>query len=54
MEKYYKITEAAEILSVTKTTINNWRSQGKIKVVKINGRPRIAESELKRLAEEGD
>lgn len=52
MEKYYKITEAAELLSVARFTIYRWKKEGKIKVVTINGNPRIAESELKKLVKE--
>lgn len=54
MEKYYNITEAAELLSVARFTIYRWNKKGKIKIVTINGNPRIAESELKRLIKEGE
>ena len=52
MEKLYKITEAAEILSITRQTIYQWHDEGKIQFVRVNGNPRIKESELKRLIKE--
>lgn len=51
MEQLYKITEASKILSVTRQTVTRWIKEGKIQVVRINGNPRIKESELKRLME---
>lgn len=48
MTKYYKISEAAEILSVTRGTIYNWISKGEIQSVYICGRHRISEEEIKK------
>ena len=53
MEKHYKPSEVAEMLSVTIKTISRWRKAGKINTVMVNGRPRIAESEIKRILKEG-
>ena len=49
MEKLYKYSEVAELLSVTRHTVERWAREGKLNVVRINGNPRVAESELKRL-----
>lgn len=49
MEKQYTIKESCSILGVTKKTIYNWEKQGKIRFNRVNGLPRIAESELKRI-----
>lgn len=52
MEKQYKIKEICSILGVTRQCIYNWEKQGKIKFNRVNGLPRIAESELKRIVKE--
>lgn len=49
MEKQYTIKESCLILGVTKKTIYNWEKKGKIRFNRINGLPRIAESELQRI-----
>lgn len=48
MIKYYKISEVAEILSVTRGTVYNWISKGEIQSVYICGRHRISEEEIKK------
>lgn len=53
MENFYKIQDVAKALSVTRNTIYNWIREGKIKVTRINGNPRISESEIERLKKEG-
>lgn len=54
MEKFYKPSEVAEMLSITLTTVNRWRKSGKINTVMVNGRPRISESEIKRIVKESE
>lgn len=49
MEQYYKVSEVIKLLSISKRTFYRWLEDDKIKIVKINGSTRIAESELKRL-----
>lgn len=49
MEKQYKVKEACDILGVTKDTIYRWHRNGIIKFNRVNGSPRIPESELKRM-----
>lgn len=53
MEKQYTIKEACDILGVTRNTIYKWEKDGKIKFNRINGLPRIPESELKRIVRKG-
>lgn len=53
MEKFYKTKEVAEMLSVTLRTVDRWRKSGKINTTMVNGRPRISESEIKRILKEG-
>lgn len=50
--QYYKITEVAKMFSVTRKTIYNWIESGVLKIVRINGKPRISEEECKRIIEE--
>lgn len=49
MEQLYTRKEVAKLAKVTIQAIVKWEKQGKIKVVRFNGKPRITESELKRL-----
>lgn len=49
MERFYKISDVAEVFSVTRQTIYNWIEEGKINVTRINGIPRISEKEIERL-----
>jgi len=50
MEKYYTISEAAEILNVTAKTIRLWDNSGKIQTIRTPGNQRrIPESEILRL-----
>lgn len=49
MEQLYKISEVAKKMSITTRTIYRWIDSGKINIVRINGNPRVTESELQRL-----
>jgi len=50
MEKYYTISEAAKILSVTPKTVRQWDNTGKITTIRTPGNQRrIPESEILRL-----
>lgn len=49
MEQLYTFDEVAKLLKVTRKTLERWEKKNIIKVVRINNKPRIAESELKRL-----
>lgn len=49
MEQLYTIKELVKILKVDRTTIYRWEKEGKINLIRINGRTRATESELKRL-----
>lgn len=54
MEKQYTVIETASILRVHERTIYNWLNSGKLRSSKINQKHLIAESEIKRLLEEGE
>lgn len=43
------IEEFCEIFKITRTTFNNWRNKGLVKVVKIDKAVRITEEEIERL-----
>lgn len=50
MDKLYTLKEASKLLNVTKQTIRNWDNEGKMRVVRTEGRHRrIPESEIKRI-----
>lgn len=49
MEKQYTIKEVCKILGVTRQCIYHWERLGKINFTRVNGLPRISESELKRI-----
>lgn len=49
MENQFTINQVCDILKVTRQTIYNWEKEGKIKFTRVNGLPRIAESELKKI-----
>lgn len=49
MEKLYTITAAAKELYVSRPTIYKWIKRGQLKLLRINGIPKIKESEIKRL-----
>lgn len=49
MEKQYTVKEACELLGITRAGLYKWKKQGKIRFNRVNGLPRIAESELKRI-----
>lgn len=53
MEKQHTIKEVCQLLGVTRQCIYKWEKQGKIKFSRVNGLPRISESELKRITKEG-
>jgi predicted site-specific integrase-resolvase len=48
LEKFYRISTVAEIFDVKPRTIHSWIKQGKMIGEKINGRWRVAESEIRR------
>lgn len=48
----YTINEVAELLKVTRNTINNWRKKGIIEAIKINTRVLIRKEEVERLLNE--
>lgn len=52
MEQLYTRKEVAKLAKVSVQAIVKWEKEGKIKVVRFNGQPRIAESELKRIMKE--
>ena len=52
MEKLYNISKTAEFLGVTRYTIYNWKKQGKINFVKVNGFNKVRESEIKKMIKE--
>lgn len=52
MEKQYTIKEVCKILGVTRQCIYHWERLGKINFTRVNGLPRISESELKRIVKE--
>lgn len=45
----YTLNEVAKIFHVTRQTIYNWISAGRIKVVKIGGVVRVSEEEVERV-----
>lgn len=52
MEKQYTIKEVCKILGVTRQCLYHWERSGKISFTRVNGLPRISESELKRIVKE--
>lgn len=52
MEKQYTIKETCKILGVTRQCIYHWEKLGKINFSRVNGLPRIPESELRRIVKE--
>lgn len=50
VEKHYSVHSVAGMFDVGAQTVRLWIREGKLKARKINGRWRIPESELKRLA----
>lgn len=57
MNKYYRIRQIADLLSVSSNTIENWIKAGRVKAVNIGSpttpRYRIPESEMQRLTKTG-
>ncbi len=49
IEKHYTIPRAADLLDIAPRTLLRWIAAGSIKAVRVHGRYRIAESELKRI-----
>lgn len=49
MEQLYTVKEVSKIFKITVQAIYKWKNEGKINFVYFNGKPRIKESELKRL-----
>lgn len=52
MEKQYTIKEVCVLLGITRQSLYNWEKCGKIHFTRVNGLPRISESELKRIVKE--
>lgn len=52
VERMYTIREVCTKLGLAYTTVWQWVRQGKIKAVRVGGRIRIPESELKRIVRE--
>lgn len=49
MEELYTINEVCKILKITRTCIYKWEKLGKIKIVRMNGIPRISRKEVERI-----
>lgn len=49
MEKQYTVKETCSLLGVSRQCLYKWEKQGKIHFNRVNGLPRISESELKRI-----
>lgn len=49
MEQLYTLNEIAEKLKVSRLTLSRWEKKGQLKVIRVNGHPRVTESEFKRL-----
>lgn len=50
--QYYKLQEAAKMLSVTRTTLYRWQKAGKLKFDKIGEQNRISAAELSRFCKQ--
>ncbi len=49
MEPHYSTGKVARILGVARYTVRRWIREGRVKAVRVNGRWRIPESEIKKL-----
>lgn len=49
MEQCYRLQDVASKLAITRRTLYRWIDTGQLNVVRINGHPRVTESELQRL-----
>ncbi len=49
MEQCYKLKDVASKLAITRRTLYRWIDTGQLNIVRINGHPRVLESELQRL-----
>lgn len=49
IERHYTLREAGALLSVHPKTFFRWADEGRVKLVKVVGQNRIAESQLRRL-----
>jgi excisionase family DNA binding protein len=49
VEKLYTIREVARLLDLSYITVWSWIRKGKIRAVKVDGRVRIPEGELRKL-----
>lgn len=49
LEKLYKISQVAQMLNTSRSSVLRWIYQGKLKGIRIFGTWRVPESELKRL-----
>jgi excisionase family DNA binding protein len=52
MEKLYRVSEAAEILRISRPSIYRLWRNGKVKPIKVGGRTVFPESELERFIED--
>ena len=52
-DRYYSFADVARILRISRQTVYNWNTAGKIKAVKYGKEYRITETELKRILKEG-
>ena len=52
MEKLYRVSEAAEILRISRPSIYRLWKSGKVKPIKVGGRTVFPESELERFIED--
>ena len=48
----YSVTEVCKLLNISRMTFYNWRENGTIQTIKINGRVLIRRSEVERLLNE--
>ena len=52
MEKYYSVTQIAEMYSVSREAVHQWIKAGKFKAVQVGKLYRISESEIKKFIKE--
>ena len=53
METLYTLEEVSKILKVARITLERWEKTNKLNVIRINGHPRVKQSELERLLKGG-
>jgi len=52
MEKLYRVSEAAQLLRISRPSVYRLWKSGKVKPIKVGGRTVFPESELERLIED--